>query len=63
VLAAVAQVSQFASLPYTTVARSAVISLTKPLITTLLSAVCFNQLDTVTRRSAVSVVRPLADRR
>jgi drug/metabolite transporter (DMT)-like permease len=56
VLAAAAQLSQFASLQYTTVARSTVIASTEPLITTLLSAAFFSQLDTVTRRSAVSVV-------
>ena len=55
-LAAVAHVSQFASLQYTTVARSTVISSTEPLMTTLLFAVFFGQLDTVTRRSADSVV-------
>jgi drug/metabolite transporter (DMT)-like permease len=56
VLASAAQLSQFVSLQLTTVARATVLASTEPLITTLLSAVLFKQLDTVTQRSALSVV-------
>ena len=54
-LAGVAQLLQFVSLQLTTVARATVIASAEPLITTLLSAVFFSQLDSITRRSAASV--------
>jgi drug/metabolite transporter (DMT)-like permease len=55
ILAGVAQLLQFAALQLTTVARATVIASAEPLMTTLLSAIFFSQLDSVTRRSAASV--------
>ena len=56
VLAAAGQLTQFASLQYTTVARSTVIASAEPLITMLLTAFVFRRLDTVTARSAAGLV-------
>lgn len=60
VLAAAGQLTQFASLQYTTVARSTVIASAEPLITMLLAALVFRRLDTVTARSAAGLVSILA---
>jgi drug/metabolite transporter (DMT)-like permease len=55
VLAGVGQLTQFASLQFTTVARSTVIASAEPMITALLSVLFFRQLDTVTPRSGIAV--------
>lgn len=54
-LAGAGQITQFAALQHTTVARATVIASVEPALTVLLSIIWFRRLDTITPRSVLAV--------
>lgn len=55
ILSGIGQITQFASLQYTTVAISTTIGSIEPMFTAILSVLFFRQLDTITVRSALAI--------